>query len=136
MPTVAPTIAMWQSERHEIGMLEFLPSDSSPERFPYWPLPSDVTFLGNVECDALCLMDDGTLCLFDHEVAERTLCKAAPNQSNLIDSLLAVEDHLNRCGEDDALADDESAEIAMREHCTATIGGPNFASFIQLFFWA
>jgi len=136
MPTIDPTIAAWQSENREIGMLEFLPTDSAPERFSYWPLPSNAAFLGKVESDALCLMDDGTLCVYDHGVADRILCPAAPNQPNLIAAMTAMDDFFKRCDGDDKLADDESATIEIREKCTDTVGGADYASFIQLFFWA
>ncbi len=117
-------------------MLEFSPTDAASERFPYWALPSDATFLGLVEADALCLQIDGSLCVFDHEVPGRILCVAAPNPSNLINALREMEDYFNRCGDDDAFADNESAAVEMRKKCTAMVGGDDFASFIQLFFWA
>ena len=74
MPTVDPTIVAWQSELREIGMLELAPTESASERFPYWQLPDTSTFLGKLESDALCLLADGTLCVYDHEVAGRVLC--------------------------------------------------------------
>ena len=136
MQIVEPVIAEWQVDRHEIGMLQFFPSDAASERFPFWSLPSNTIFLGVVESDALCLMHDGTLCVFDHEVAGRVVCHAASNQTDLIAALKAMDDYFERCSDDDAFAEDESAAIEMREWCTAMVGGPDFASFIQLFFWA
>ena len=136
MPPVDPTIAAWQSEFREIGMLELAPTESASERFSYWHLPDPSTFLGMLESDALCLLADGTLCVYDHEVAGRVLCAAAPNQSSLISALSEMDAFFERCGDDDDLADDESANTRMREKCTELIGGDDYAAFVQLFFWA
>ena len=136
MPTVDPTIAAWQTDRREIGMLEFGPTESAAERFPYWQLPDTSTFLGMLESDALCLLADGTLCVYDHEVADRVLCAAAPDQSSLVLALSEMDAFLERCGDDDALADDESANVQTREKCTTLVGGSDYAGFMQLFFWA
>ena len=136
MPTVDPTIAAWQSERREIGMLELTPTESASECFPYWQLPDASTFLGMLESDALCLLADGTLCVYDHEVADRLLCAAAPDQSSLISALSEMDSFFDRCGDDDQLADDESANTQMREKCTELVGGEPYAAFILMFFWA
>ena len=136
MSEVEPTIGQWQAECREIGMLEFSPSDAVSELLPHWQLPAGAAFLGVVESDALCLLEDGSLCVFDHEVAERVLCAAAPNQRQLISALQAMDEYFDRCAENDALANDESAAVEIREKCTALVGGADFASFIQLFFWA
>ncbi len=136
MPSVDRTITAWQTERREIGMLEFAATVIGSERFPYWELPDSSTFLGMLESDALCLLADGTLCVYDHEVADRLLCAAAPDQSSLISALSEMEAYLERCVDDDDLADDESAHTQMREKCTELIGGTDYAAFVQLFFWA
>ena len=136
MPTVDPKIAAWQSELREIGMLELAPTESASERFPYWQLPDTSTFLGKLESDALCLLSDGALCVYDHEVADRVLCAAAPNQSSLISALSEMDTFFERCANDDDLADDESADRQMREKCTELIGGSEYAAFVQLFFWS
>ena len=136
MPSVDPTIAAWQAERREIGMLVFWPTASAADKFPFWPLPESATFLGMLEADALCILPDGSLCVYDHEVVDRILCIAAPNQSSLISALLEIDSFLERCGNNDDLADDESANIQMRDKCTTLIGGDQYAAFIQSFFWA
>ena len=89
-----------------------------------------------LESDALCLLADGTLCVYDHEVADRLLCAAAPDQSSLISALSEMDAFFDRCGDDDELADDESANIQMRKKCTELIGGADYSAFVQLFFWA
>ena len=81
------------------------------------------------------MLDDGTLCVYDHELAGRVLCVAAPNQSSLISALSEMDAFFERCGDDDGLADDESDNTRMRERCTALIGGDEYATFVQLFFW-
>ena len=126
---VDSTIAAWQSDRHELGMIEFFPSDAAAEKFPFYPLPDDAVFLGLMEVDALCLMDDGTLRVYDHEVQGRILCPAAPNQARLIAALKVLEDHFEKCGEDDAYCDDETAAVTVRERCTKIAGGDEYASF-------
>jgi len=136
MPTIDPTIVAWQTDRREIGMLEFAPTESAAERFPFWQLPDASTFLGMIESDALCLLADGTLCVYDHEVADRILCDAAPDQSSLISAMSEMDAFFERCGDDDDLADDESVNIQMREKCTELVGGNDYAAFMQLFFWA
>ena len=135
MQSVDPTIAKWQANRREIGVLEFSPSDTAAKRFPYWLLPASATFLGVVECDALCLMEDGSLRLFDHEAAERTLCMAAPGQLSLISALSELDAFFSRTVDNDALADDKTANIEMREKYTELLGGEQYATFAQMFFW-
>lgn len=95
-----------------------------------------VTFLGMLEADALCMLPEGSLCVYDHEVVDRIFCAAAPDQSFLILALTEMEAFFDRCGDSDDLADDESSAIQMREKCTTLIGGDAYAAFIQLFFWA
>ena len=136
MPTVDPTIVAWQTERREIGMLQFSPTAIALELFPYWQLSDSSTFLGLLESDAICLLADGSLCVYDHEVTDRILCAAAPDQSSLISALSEMDVFFNRCADDDKLADDESADIEMRKKCTELVGGESYAAFIQLFFWA
>jgi len=136
MPSVDPTIVAWQADRREIGLLEFASTESAAERFPYWQLPDTSTFLGMVESGAICLLEDGSICVYDHEVANRILCVAAPSQSFLISALTEMGAYFERCGDDNDLADDESANIQMREKCTDLVGGNDYAAFMQLFFWA
>lgn len=136
MATIDPIITAWQMERREIGMLEFTPTDTASQRFPYWSLPDSSTFLGMLESDALCLLDDGTLCVYDHEVTGRVLCPAAPDQSSMISALLEIDNFFDRCGDKEDLVDDESATTQMREKCTKLVGGDAYATFMQLFFGA
>lgn len=136
MPTVDPTIASWQANQREIGMLEFFPTESAAKRFPYYQLSDSSTFPGLLEFDALCMLTDGTICLYDHDVVDRVLCAAAPNQSSLISALTEMDAFFDRCKDDDDLANDESANIQIREKCTELVGGDAYAAFMQLFFWA
>jgi len=126
---VDPTIAAWQADRQEIGMVEFLPPDTATSRFPYYRLPSDSTLIGVMEADALCLMEDGSLRVYDHESPGRVLCLAARNQLAFVEAMNVLEDYFDRCGEDDNYCDDESAAVAVRERCTSIAGGDEFAPF-------
>jgi hypothetical protein len=127
--SVDPIIAAWQTEQHKIGMIEFFPLDTVAARFPFCKLPSDATFLGVMEADALCLMDGGALRVYDHEVADRIFCLAALNQSKLIEALKVLEEYFEKCGEDDDYCEDETAGVTVRERCTAIAGGEEYESF-------
>jgi len=48
---VDPTIAQWQAEKHEIGMVEFLPSEIVADCFPFYELPPNATFLGLMDAN-------------------------------------------------------------------------------------
>ena len=79
-----------------------------------------------LESDALCLLPNGSICVYDHEVADRILCAAAPNQPALISALSELEAYFDSCADDDELAEDESANIEMREKCTRLVGVAHF----------
>ena len=91
--TVARQIAAWQENQQrlawdanpkEFGVIDFCPADMAAVRFPFYELPADATFLGLMGADALCLMDDCSLRVFDHEAAGRTQPPPAPNQQELV----------------------------------------------------
>jgi hypothetical protein len=129
---VDPTIAAWQADGHEVGMIAFAATETASEQFPYYELPAECTFLGLMEADALCLAEDGSVVVYDHEVAERVLCRAAPDQATFLAALAALEAHFEKCATDTAYWEDESAAAAVRERCTEIAGGEEYAAFYSM----
>lgn len=116
-------IADWQASEHEIGILTFSPADSASQRFPFYVLPNDSVFLGLMEADALCLMADGSICIYDHEVADRVLCHAASSQTAFISALSVLKEYFEKCVSDESYWDDESAAVSVRKQCAEIAGG-------------
>jgi hypothetical protein len=128
-PSVDPEIAQWQSEEREIGMIEFAPTKVATERFPYYPLPKFSVFLGIMEVDALCLADDGSLCVYDNEVQNRIICRAAKNQSSFVAAMKELDQHFEKCVADDSYCDDVDAAALVRDKCSQIAGGDEYVSF-------
>ncbi len=126
---VDPKIAAWQTDHRVIGMIEFSPSDTATKLFPFYRLPVDVTFLGLIEADALCLTSDGALVVYDHEVSNRVFCSAAPCQVTFLAALDVLEKHFEKCVNDESYWNDESAAVLVREHCAAIVGGEEYDGF-------
>ncbi len=126
---IIPTISEWQSEAREIGMLTFLPSSSVAKHFPYYSLPDNALFIGLMESDALCMMDDGSIQVYDHEVPDRVLSVASPNQEVFVAALAVLEEYFEKCVADESYYDDESAGIEVRERCAAIAGGDDYTGF-------
>jgi hypothetical protein len=126
---IDPRIAIWQADRHEVGMIAFCPSDAAADCFPYYSLPREAMFLGLMESDALCATGDGAIVVFDHERPGRVLCKAATNQAAFLAALAVLEDHFNKCDGDTSYWEDGSAAIEIRERCAAIAGGEEYESF-------
>lgn len=127
--SVDPVIARWQSERREIGMIKFAPSKEATDRFPYYPLPDSTVFLGIVEVDALCLNNDGSLCLYDNEVQDRIFCRAAKDQSLFVAAMKELERYFERCLADESYYDDLAEAAAVRDKCAHLAGGNEYVSF-------
>lgn len=130
-PSVDPEIARWQSEERDIGMIAFSPTDDGNDRFPYYPLPESVVFLGTMEVDALCLADDGSLCVYDNEVQDRIICRAAKDQSSFVAAMKELERHFEKCVADESYCDDMDAAALVRDKCAQLAGGDDFASYFS-----
>jgi hypothetical protein len=129
MPQVNPAIATWQSEDREIGMVEFAPSDTATDRFPYYSLPDDATFIGAVEADALCLQIDDSLCVYDNASRNRILCPAAVSQPCFVKAMKELEQHFDKCDADDLYCGDLDAAEAVRDRCVNLAGGNEYVPF-------
>ncbi len=125
-----PTIAECQAQRFEVGMIEFLPSDTAADEFPSYELPANATFVGTLEVDAICLMDDGTLVVYDHQAAGTVLCKAAASESALLSALTLIEEFYAKNAT--AASFDEAAAIKVRERCTEIAGGEECRTFFVM----
>ena len=128
---IESAIQQWQAGRYEIGLIEFAPSDSVSDHFPYYSLPDEVQFLGTFEADALCLQPDGTVCLYDHESEKTILCRAAANQLALVSSLQRVEQHFERCLREENYFNDAAAAESVRDQCAEMAGGPEYLQFFS-----
>lgn len=128
---VDSAIATWQAENHELGMIQFSTSDTVGDLFPYYHLPAGTTFLGLMEADALCLMNDGRIVVYDHEV-DRVLCEAAPTQSAFLNALAVLQQYFQQCAADEKYCDDESARIAARVRASEVAGGDRYTSFFSM----
>ena len=125
-----PTIAVCQAQRIEVGMIEFLPTEMAADEFPSYELPANATFVGTLEVDALCLMDDGTLVVYDHQAVGTVLCKAAVSESALLSALAVMEEfYANNAS---AASFDEAAAIKVRDRCTEIAGGEECRSFFVM----
>ncbi|QDT24386.1 hypothetical protein [Gimesia chilikensis] len=132
MTQIDPKIADWQQNKHVVGMIEFSASASAADCFPYYALPAEATFIGLAEADALCLMNDGTLQVYDHEVENRVLCPVAQNQTVFISALKVLEAHFGKCVADESYDEDESAAVAVRQQCGEIAGGDDYAEFFSM----
>lgn len=128
-PSIDPEIARWQSERREIGMIEFAPTKEAAERFPYYPIPESAIFLGSMEVDALCLVNDGSLCVYDNEAQNRIICRAAKDQSSFVTAMKELDQHFEKCAIDDSYCDDMDAAALVRDKCSRLAGGDAYVSF-------
>lgn len=126
---IDPVIAAWQTDNHEIGMVAFSPTEAATERFSYYSLPGDVTFVGMMEADALCVQPDDSLSVFDHESQNRIICPAAHNQRRFVDAMKELERHLDRCAVDDSYCDDTDAAATVRDRCAEMAGGEVYLAF-------
>lgn len=131
MSTVDPDIARWQANEHEIGMIEFAPTQAAEDRFPYYPLPESAVFLGVMEVDALCLSPDGSLCVYDNEVHDRVICQAATDQSSFVAAMKELERHFEKCVADESYYDDMDAAALVRDKCSQLAGGKQYESFFS-----
>lgn len=125
---VDPTLAAWQAENHELGMLVFFPSDAAAEQFPYYELPANATFLGLMEADALCLTEDGGVVVYDHEV-NGVLCPAASSQTAFLSALAVLQQHFAKSVADEAYYRNESAAVSARVQASEMAGGEEYSSF-------
>jgi hypothetical protein len=132
MTQIDPTIADWQQDKHVVGMIVFSAPESAAECFPYYALPANATFIGLAEADALCLMNDGTLQMYDHEVENRVFCPVAPSQTVFISALKVLEEYFEKCVADESYSDDESAAVAVRQQCCEIAGGDDYAAFFSM----
>ncbi len=128
-PSVDPEIARWQSEKREIGMITFAPTHEAAEHFPYYPLPESTVFLGIMEVDGLCLANDGSLCVYDNEVENRVVCRAAKDQSSFVAAMKKLDQYFEMCATDDAYCDDMDAAAIVLDECSRLAGGDEFVSF-------
>jgi hypothetical protein len=128
-PPLDSRIANWQSDGHEIGMVEFHPTKAAKERFPYYHLPDDETFIGVVEADALCVHLDGSLRVYDHESQNRILCPAATDQRSFVAAMIELEQHFERCVRDEKYCDDMDAAATVRDRCVELAGGDDYFPF-------
>ncbi|MBT4863521.1 MAG: hypothetical protein HON53_00170 [Planctomycetaceae bacterium] len=124
------SIAECQAQRLEVGMIEFLPSDTAADEFPSYELPANAKFVGILEVDALCLMDDGTLVVYDHQAAGSVLCKAAVSESALLSALAVMQEFYAKNVSEDSF--DEAAAIKVRDRCTEIAGGEECRSFFVM----
>ena len=124
-----PSISEWQSTGHQIGMVEFAPTDAAAVRFPYYALPEDARFLGTMEADALCVLADGSLCVYDTTSKNRINCGAASNQGSFVAALKALEQHFDKCVADNPYCNDLDAAAKVRDRCTALAGGDTYGPF-------
>jgi hypothetical protein len=131
MPTVDPDIARWQTDKHQIGMIEFAPTHEADDRFPYYPLPESAVFLGIVEADALCLSGDGSIGVYDNEVQDRVICHAATDQSSFVAAMKELERHFDKCIADDSYYDDMDAAALVRDTCSKLAGGEQYQPFFS-----
>lgn len=126
---IEPAIADWQVSEREIGILTFSPAGSASQWFPFYVLPNDSVFLGLMEADALCLMADGSIRVYDHEVTDRVLCHAAANQTAFISALSVLEEYFEVCASDEVYGDDESTAVKFRKRCAEIAGGNEYDAF-------
>ncbi len=129
---VDPRIANWQTEEYELGTLVFSATEHAESLFPFYDLPAEATFLGLLEDDALCLLPDGSLAVYDHESNGRILCPAAQDQAHFLAAMEVLERHLERCDHDEQYWDDEAAGWAVRGECTKLAGGKPFKAFFSM----
>lgn len=128
-PPLDSRIVDWQADGREIGMVEFLPTETAKDRFPYYPLPDDQTFIGVMETDALCVHVDGSLRVYDHESQNRIICPAASDQQSFVAAMIELEQHFDKCVEDEKYCDDMDAAATVRDRCVELAGGDDYLPF-------
>ncbi len=110
-------------------MIQFLPCNEARDQFPHYDLPSESMFVGLMDADAICLLPDGSLVVYDHGVSNRVLCKAAPSQETFLEAVAVLENHFKACVEDPRYWAGESAAREVSRRCTEIAGGEDYASF-------
>ena len=124
------SLAALQTGQYVVGMIEFFPSETAGDQFPYYELPADATFLGVMEVDALCLLDDGSVVVYDHEAVNRILCRASSSESAFLSALAVLNEFFEKCAADGSF--DEAGAVEVRDRCTEIAGGEEYRSFFVM----
>ena len=124
------SIVALQEEKSVVGMIEFFPTEAAAEEFPYYSLPQEATFIGLLEIDALCLMSDGSVVVYDNEAKNTILCKAASSESSFLSTLTLIKEFYEQNSTRESF--DEAGAVNVRDRCTELAGGEEYRTFFVM----